>query len=500
MSQSPSPQSPRSKLGLQLTDLGQLDRIRDALSRNDPRSQFEPLGLREIVVGENVLPDVAETVARHLREAGVAPDRSARVLMMVDPVTIRRDGADFKKAVFAELSGRFDAAWTVLNDGHAVMHADDPVIDEAARFAVGAQCIVSVGGGTVTDVAKIAAQRNGVPVHVVVQTAASVDGFTDNFSVVLQNGVKRTLLTRWPEAVLADTRVIATAPHVLNASGFGELLSMYSAPGDWFLACQMGLDQTYAPVLLDLLELCGEDVETWSSGVRSADHDSCARLAKALLMRGIVTGVGGTTAPLSGMEHLFSHMLDMVSGERGEPTGLHGAQVGVGSVIRAAAWEEFRDRWNSGPVALDRLFPAAETLEATVRDAFATIDPSGRLGEECWSRYRRKLADWHASRAKVEAFFGAWDEKLRQHEAMVLSSGAIAANLHRAGSAKRSRDLEPAPSDELTRWVVANCQFMRERFTVADLLLFCGWWDEAGIARVLARVEAACAAAEDGAR
>ena len=56
----------------------------------------------------------------------------------------------------------------------------------------------------------LAAQRNSIPVHVVVQTAASVDGYTDNFSVVLQNGVKKTLLTRWPEAVLADTRVVAT--------------------------------------------------------------------------------------------------------------------------------------------------------------------------------------------------------------------------------------------------------------------------------------------------
>ena len=55
----------------------------------------------------------------------------------------------------------------------------------------------------------------------------------------------------------------------------------------------------------------------------------------------LVTGVGGTTASLSGMEHLVSHMFDMVNGELHEPTGLHGAQVGVGSVIRAAAWEEF---------------------------------------------------------------------------------------------------------------------------------------------------------------
>lgn len=500
MSQSLSPAQAPSRLDVSLADLGHLDRIRDALRRNDPRAQFEPLGLREITVSTDILPGLVETVARHLEAAGIAPDKSARVFMMVDPVTIRRDGADLKQAVFDRLAERFDATWVTLDDGHAVMHADDPVLDDAARRAAGSNCIVSVGGGTITDVAKIAAQRNGVPVHVVVQTAASVDGYTDNFSVVLQNGVKRTLLTRWPEVVFTDTRVIATAPHVLNASGFGELLSMYAAPGDWFLACEMGLDHTYAPILLDLLALCGEGVDMWSAGIRSGDHDACKRLAQALLMRGLVTGVGGTTAPLSGMEHLFSHMLDMVSGERGTPTGLHGAQVGVGSVIRASAWEEFRDRWNREPVAIDRLFPPVESFEATVLDAFATLDPSGRLGAECWSRYRRKLTDWHVSRDRVEAFFATWDEKLAQHDTMVLGSHAIAANLHRAGSAKRASELEPAPSADLTRWVVVNCQFMRERFTVADLLLLAGWWDEAGVGRVLDRVETACRAAEDAGR
>ncbi|MFD1810353.1 iron-containing alcohol dehydrogenase [Gemmobacter lanyuensis] len=64
-----------------------------------------------------------------------------------------------------------------------------------------------------------------------IQTAASVDGFTDNFSVVLQNGVKRTALSRWPDAVLADVRTIAEAPAFLTAAGMGEMMSMFCAPG-----------------------------------------------------------------------------------------------------------------------------------------------------------------------------------------------------------------------------------------------------------------------------
>ena len=63
----------------------------------------------------------------------------------------------------------------------------------------------------------------------------------------------------------------------------------------------------------------------------------------------------------------------------------------------------------------------------------------------------------------------------------------------------RFTDLDPAPSAERLHWVVGNCQYMRERFTVADLLTLAGWWDDEGVARVLARVDEACKAAEGAA-
>lgn len=483
-------------LDLELSDLARLDRVRSALAANDPRGQFASLDMGEVVIADGVMDRLLDTVDRYLAAAGRPAGAGARVRMLADPVVMHRDGEDLKAAVFRRLASRYDASWVTLDDGHPVLHADEPVLADAAAAAVGADAIVSVGSGTITDVAKIAAQRSGVPVHVVVQTAASVDGFTDNFSVVLQNGVKKTLLSRWPDAVLTDTRTVAGAPHVLNASGFGELLSMYSGPGDWFLASHLGVDASYAPVLVDLLALCGEGIEAWSGGIGTGEASACGRLAAALAMRGIVTGVGGTTAPLSGMEHLYSHMLDMVHAHRGEQGGLHGAQVGVGCVIRAAAWELFCERMAERPIDVARLFPDPATLEALVLDRFASLDPSGRIGAECWGRYRRKLADLAAVRTTAEAFFADWSAMQARHDRHVLGSAAIATCLQRAQAAKRGSDLDPAPSPELTRWVLANCQFMRERVTVADLLYLAGWWDDAAVDTVLARVEAACAAAE----
>ena len=51
--------------------------------------------------------------------------------------------------------------------------------------------ILSVGSGTIADIGKVVSARLGLP-HVVVQTAASVNGFSDDQSVLLVDGVKRT--------------------------------------------------------------------------------------------------------------------------------------------------------------------------------------------------------------------------------------------------------------------------------------------------------------------
>lgn len=483
-------------LQLKLSDLAHLGRIKSALSGNDPRQQFAALGMQQVSVAENAVDDLIPAVKRELARAGLDADLKRRIHMVADTVAILRDGQNLKDLVFARLAECFAVERVILSDGHATLHADEAAQDRASAACQGSDCIVSVGSGTITDIAKIAAMRNSTPIHVVVQTAASVDGFTDNFSVVLQKGVKRTLLTRWPDVVLTDCRTIAQAPHSLNASGFGELLSMYSAPGDWFLASKCGMDDTFTPTLVELLALCGEGVENWASGVGQGDVGGIKRLAAALAMRGIVTGVGGTTASLSGMEHLISHMLDIHGAETGAPTGLHGAQVGVASVISAAAWEVFCERMAATPPDPGQLFQDVDAWEVRVKAGFSGLDPTGGLGGQCWTHYRQKLVKWRDNRAAVDAFFRNWNAIRAQRDALGLGSRKIAACLRQARAPMRYGDLQPAVPSELLHWAVMNCQYMRERFTIADLLNFAGWWDEDGVTRVLERAETACKAAE----
>ena len=460
-----------------LSDPTDLPALRAALQAADPDGRLVPLGLRRVVIDADAVATVAETVAAEIARADRPADGT--VVLLVDATPIGRAGADLKADVENQLGRRFPVRRVVLRGPHPTLHADDEALDAATVAVRDAICVVSVGGGTITDIAKVATSRVGNPPLVVVQTAASVDGYTDNVSVVLRDGVKRTIPTRWPDVVLADVTTIAEAPELLNTSGYGEVLSMFTAPADWYLASVLGLDDTFHRAPRDLLVAFGRGIERWSPGVARRDPAAVRELTRMLCIRGIATGVAGTTACLSGVEHVVSHMLDMFHGEHGLPVGLHGAQVGVASVIAAAAWEHLFARFDPERLDLDALFGDPESRKPRVLAAFAELDPSGKVGTECWRDYRAKLERWNAARPAALAALAGWDGHRAALDELLVDSRTLGAGLRAAGAAATFAELDPAVDEPTARWAVANCHLMRDRFTVVDLLDLLGRWTEA---------------------
>ncbi|WP_165307954.1 iron-containing alcohol dehydrogenase, partial [Agromyces binzhouensis] len=415
-----------------ITDPTDLDALRGVISASDGADSLVPLGITRLEISPTASSSAAEQVRLLLEARGVVAD-GARVLLLCDTTLIRRDGEDLKRSVAAQLAeAGFEVVRLVLGTPGHSLHADDRVLDEAASAASGTDAVVVVGSGTVSDIGKVATDRAGEVPLVLVQTAASVDGFTDNVSVVLASGVKRTIPSRWPDAVLADTVTIATAPIELNTSGFGELLSLFTAPADWRLASLAGLDASFHVAPRDLLLAFAGDPSQWSSGLSDGRPEPIERLTRVLAIRGIGTGIAGTTACLSGVEHLVSHMLDMHAAARGLPTGLHGAQVGVASVVAAAAWEHFAARASAETPALRPLDIEAARVESHA--TFVHLDPTGRLGAECWSDCERKLRTVDAQREQITALLADVRGLLADAASSLATAGALASALRGAGA------------------------------------------------------------------
>ena len=474
-----------------VTDPTDLDKLRAAIAAAPEADRLVNLGLRTLVISDRATDEVPGAVAAELSRAGVALEK-ARVFIVVDSTRIERAGHDLKAQIANTLSETYTVTTIILGD-NAHLQADDATLDEATEAIRGADCVVTIGGGTITDIGKVATGRNRDVPLIVVQTAASVDGFTDNVSVILRNGVKRTIDSRWPEVVLADTTTIAGAPLSMNTAGFGEVLSLYTAPADWELAHLFGFDDTFHLTPRDmLLEFAGNPAE-WGAGLEHGDSAAVTQLTRVLAIRGIGTGVAGSTACLSGVEHLISHMLDMYSASHDLEIGLHGAQVGVGSVVAAAAWEYLLERLAADTGELT--FPDDDALESQVSAAFSWCDPSGEKSAECWSDYRQKLVLWRSAQAKLSGSSDQWRAAIGSLSKSVPTPASLAESLVIAGAAVSPADLGDWLTDDVWRWAVSNCNFMRNRFTVVDLLFFFGWWTESDVTEVISRSHTATAAA-----
>jgi len=126
-----------------------------------------------------------------------------------------------------------------------------------------------------------------------------------------------------------------------------------------------------------------------------------------------------------------------------------------------------------------------------VREAFAEIDPTGTVGDECWSDYSRKLERWRENRAGFEAFLQDWPRRKAELKEMVAPPERLGNALTEAAAPARFGELDPPASPQVARWALRNCRLMRNRFTIADLLFFIGWWDDAFVKKLLERARSA---------
>ncbi len=471
------------------TDLEAIDRwLRDS---PDPGAR-RPVGLRAIDLGVTAL----DALPRRVSDA--RGDRVGDVVVLTDATPIRRGDRDLKADVVARLLTAVDDAavrHVTLGRERPELHADETALAEADRAIAGAALVVSVGSGTITDIAKDATFRAGLP-FVAVQTAVSVNAFSDDMAVLLRNGVKRTVTSHWPTALIVDLAVIADAPGAMNRAGFGELMAMFTAPADWYLASAVGVDHSYDPAVVRLFRDGGDRLLRSAPGVAAADHGALAELASQMTLTGIAMGLAGRTAPLSGTEHTISHLLDRAAAVDGRETAFHGAQVGVAAIIVALAWRRVLRDLDPDRIARDAASAATVPLDARwprVAAAFDRLDPSGGASQECWSDYRRKVERWNAATDQRAALAAGWAGHRAVLEDLVLAPEALVDGLRTAGAPTRFSELDPAISPDVARWALASCHLMRDRFTVADLIdltgAIGGGWDDAFADELLAEAD-----------
>src|SRR6202008_4909969 len=99
----------------------------------------------------------------------------------------------------------------------------------------GADALIAVGSGTINDLCKFVAARDGKP-YAVFGTAPSMNGYTSANAAIIVAGLKASLPTRPPVGVFLALSVLAAAPARMIRSGLGDCLCRPTAQADWLLS------------------------------------------------------------------------------------------------------------------------------------------------------------------------------------------------------------------------------------------------------------------------
>ncbi|MFA6226453.1 MAG: NAD(P)-dependent glycerol-1-phosphate dehydrogenase [Methanoregula sp.] len=201
------------------------------------------------------------------------------------------------------------------------------IIKDAEAAAADVDFLIGVGGGRVIDAAKIVSYNIDRP-FISIPTAASHDGIASARASVPTVEGHASLEAQPPMAIVADTGIIASAPHRLLAAGCADVISNYTAILDWELAHRVK-GEPMSKYAITLSKMTAEILVKDAHLIKPHQEQSAWIVIKALVSSGVAMSIAGSSRPASGGEHKFSHALDILAPGK----ALHGESCGIGTII-----------------------------------------------------------------------------------------------------------------------------------------------------------------------
>lgn len=399
-------------------------------------------------------------------------DSNQQVLLVMDNTDIKVNGKDLKKEILEELKNR-NIKHSVLIFKHedsrdGIVHANWNNVETLKKLLNEKVIVVSIGSGTITDISKHAThifsqENSSTPPLIVLQTANTVTAYTSNIAVLLKDGVKRTYSSRYPDYVISDIDILKDAPFELTQAGFGDLLARYVSYADWYLGYKCKNLDKYTEVPKLLLDKMLDYLLKHVDQIKNGNDDAYTVLTKALLNAGISMSIVGMSTPISGFEHVISHVLDMLAGVKNEKSLLHGIQVGIATLFVAYAYEEFLKN-DEQSIQYNLEFPKWENVKNIMKKDFLDKGFSEDAISEMLNDYKIKYEKWIESENNIREFFKLWKIEKENIRKLLKSGDDILKALNGIG-------IEIKIPKEMN-FAFTHAHFIRKRFTLADLLFF----------------------------
>jgi len=341
---------------------------------------------------------------------------------------------------------------------------------------------VSIGAGTINDLVKRAASEFGSP-YLCIPTAASVDGYTSYGAALLGNGFKKTFTCPAPKVVVADSDLLAAAPAYLSSSGFGDLASKIVAGSDWLIAEAAGRGgasgwEPIDPFAWAMTQNRLREVLSQSESASKGDPEAVGVLFEALALTGFSMQHLHSSRPVSGCEHLFSHVWEMRDLSMDGVPVTHGHKVAIGTLLATALTETLFA--SVEPPAPRRIqVPTAAARDLEVRAAFAGLPAVDDIA----ATSAEKLLDQKAMDALAESLRSEWTSLRKAVQDQLMPYSEMRAMLLRSGCPVRAEEIGLTRTEAIE--TARKAQMIRNRYTALDLA-----WDLGILEDAIAKMEA----------
>jgi len=257
-------------------------------------------------------------------------------VLVADDNTYRVAGEQVEKTLKA---AGFDVVPCVIHRENDMLPDDLSCGEVLLSITRDTEFLIAVGSGTVTDTTRINAERTSLP-FVSVGTAPSMDGYASAVAPLLHRGLKIQRPAVCPEIIVCDLDVLATAPMHMIASGVGDVLGKYIAKADWQLG-QIINGEPCCPVCVEMVTNAVNALVDNVDEIAQKTEKGMRILIEALLLAGVTIMIIDNTRAVASIEHNIAQYWEMILVQRGVEPPMHGASVGVSTLLVWPMFERF---------------------------------------------------------------------------------------------------------------------------------------------------------------
>lgn len=330
---------------------------------------------------------------------------------------------------------------------------------------------VSIGSGTINDLVKRASFEVSRE-YAVIATAASVDGYASDGAALLYKGLKQTLPCPAPVFIAADLNVLTNAPIESASSGYADLIAKNPAGADWIIA-DLVKEDPINPKIWSLIQDNLLDLTAEPDQLLLKDSGVFKNVFKGLTIAGFAMQSMKRSRPVSGAEHLMSHVWEMENLIYNGKHVSHGFKVGIGSLATIALMETIMtNELTPGHIVTTvENWPTWDEREKDIRNQFKDMSDINSLIKI----NREKYITGDKLNIRLNLLLTNWDKlriALRTH---LLTYNDLKSRLFRAGCPVTPGDI--GLTGEYIVKTYKKAQMLRNRYTILDLAFETGLLD-----------------------